>query len=1185
MAEQNDQRQLAQVFGSLMAAKSSGEDTGQDPQAEYYRQRDKYEKRRMISSIVAPIAGQFLGNLVAAPFREPVQDFLNTQPGRDLYGQWAAHDLERRKVGAITQQIENFDGSGIDYMRHINKQRLDTEHENNFGEKWHQVPSMQAIAQDYNSHLDTIARKEYNEYLEAVDYYKLFPDQETFMKNIERYGPRSSNLGQAVYRRIKRAISGQSKEEYTEQAILNITGVNSHIFAQKMDDPLIGSDDVSMDVETFRDSIARSISPVSREEMFEYIQEAQNQYMLTPYGQQRTFLNQQTLANESSQRNVFSQRQEGLFTSIQERAFQIFVDDSNGAFPTQDQLYYETHKLLGVDLVDNDDLVKNAFEGGSRFEFFRDGGEVISDDGETTYFTGFNEGLFNSIFNNPQRSVNVEWQRGASIDANISNAAEKFPNAQASFDNHKDIFFEQIISTAKDMQSILLSSEEIQDVEFLTGPDAGRRQKQSLIGLSEMIINNHIQREDMAGLYENSLWSSQGTRPMTVDGRMIAGIVNSEEAINAFIESVITNSDSEQRSEIDEAVVTDERSIEDILRSGSPLTPELRESILEEFGEYDQDIAVPSDDFGRGIDRRDTIQLRDPLTGKLEPALKEQYNITTPDGQIKLGRDVIFNATLGNPNYDQLSWEDKTNLVVREANSIVTEEGERNPLHIPGTQATNYTLFPLYRTIELERQPSFEIENLDGSRNIFQIGMAGPVMRGEAWKAIEASAGGPPLSLSVGKMVREELSEGFVLGRDTALTTEKAPGLVFQEIVSASEQLQAVNSLRIPENFDKLPSSFKEFLGQLSATGYIPNINRLRELGVPEDKVVNRLWQTYLNKDGSVKGEPGSKEYEINSIRFQNDVALRSVNIPYLDKAGEDYLRGIPLMHDMLVNSYASSIGFKNEDEASFYQRLSETEGDFLTDVRSQLDRLDLDITLPEDIETQRQEQLAQQQAANQRLSDDTSYWVRQVQRGSASVDRRINSLKASASSSILSLLGKDTVPASDKNLLNDLRTYHYNRLDITDKNQANLNLDIMNDAIILAESSNDFNAKNPNSTASGGYQFVEEAAKTAARRVINSLGNMPKNTNVPQWVQEVASGKLKVLDLTPIQQRILFEGDMFERKGSDALVGPILRGDREAITSYYYDFHHSDPDGQSGTRSNWVASFESVLSGYEIDD
>ena len=145
MAEQNDQRQLAQVFGSLMAAKSSGEDTGQDPQAEYYRQRDKYEKRRMISSIVAPIAGQFLGNLVAAPFREPVQDFLNTQPGRDLYGQWAAHDLERRKVGAITQQIENFDGSGIDYMRHINKQRLDTEHENNFGEDLGPYRSMFSI--------------------------------------------------------------------------------------------------------------------------------------------------------------------------------------------------------------------------------------------------------------------------------------------------------------------------------------------------------------------------------------------------------------------------------------------------------------------------------------------------------------------------------------------------------------------------------------------------------------------------------------------------------------------------------------------------------------------------------------------------------------------------------------------------------------------------------------------------------------------------------------------------------------------------------------------------------------------------------------------------------------------------------------------------------------------------------
>jgi len=1203
MAEQNDQRQLAQVFGSLMAAKSSGEDTGQDPQAEYYKQRDKYEKRRMISSIVAPIAGQFLGNLVAAPFREPVSDFLETQKGRDLYGQWAAHQGEKAKVDALTNQMEKFDGSGVDYFRNLNKERYDTELQNSMGEKWYQEPSMQAIAQNYNTRLDTVSRKEYNEYLSAVDYYKLFPDRATFMDNIKQYGPRSSNLGQAVYRRIKRAISGQSAEEYTEQAILNITGVNSHIFAQKMNDPFVTSDDVSMDVETFREAIDRSISPISSEGMLSFIQKSQEEYMKTPYGEQRTFENQLQLANERSQRNLFVQMKEKLLTSIQLQAYHDFVDSHDGTLPTQDQLYYATHKALGIELVNNDALVKNEFESAERFAFFRDGGEVISDDGETTYFAGVNEALFNSVFNNATRSVNVEWQRGSSIAGNIDNATSKFPNAQASFDNAKTLYFDQIIATAKDMQSIMLSSGQIQDFEFLTGPDAGRRQKHSLLELSEMIINNHVQRDDMEGLHENSLWSSQGTRPMTVDGRMITGIVNSDEAVNSIIERIISNSDLETAEQGDEAVVVDGLSIEDILRSGSPLTKELRDRIIEEFGEYDQDIAVPADysgldkqsktsdyftrvsTIGKGIDRKDSIQLIDPLTGKLEPALKEQYDITTLDGQRQAGRDVIFNATLGNPNYDQLSWEEKTNLVVQEANSIVTEEGERNPLHIPGTQAANYTLFPLYRTIEVESQPPFEIKNVDGSINIYKIGLAGPIMRGEEWKAIEANAGGPPLSLSVGKMVREELSEGFVLGRATDLTTEKPPGLVFQEIVSAREQLQAINSLRIPENFDKLPSSFKEFLGQLSGTGYIPNINRLRELGVPEDKVVNRLWQTYLNKDGSVKGEPGSKEYEINSIRFQNDVALRSVNVPYLDKAGEEYLRGIPLMHDMLVNAHRSSAGFENEDEASFYQRLSETEGDFLTDVRNQLDKLDFNITLPKDIQAQRQDQLYQQQTANQRLSDNTSYWVRQVQRGSASVDRRINSLKASASSSILSILGKDTVPVSDKNLLNDLRTYHYNRLDITDKDQANLNLDIMNDSIILAESSNDFNAKNPNSTASGGYQFVEESAKTAARRVINSLGNMPKSTNVPQWVQKVASGKLKVLDLTPIQQRILFEGDMFERKGSDALVLPILRGDREAITSYYYDFHHSDPDGQPGTRSNWVDSFESVLSGYEIDD
>lgn len=96
-----------------------------------------------------------------------------------------------------------------------------------------------------------------------------------------------------------------------------------------------------------------------------------------------------------------------------------------------------------------------------------------------------------------------------------------------------------------------------------------------------------------------------------------------------------------------------------------------------------------------------------------------------------------------------------------------------------------------------------------------------------------------------------------------------------------------------------------------------------------------------------------------------------------------------------------------------------------------------------------------------------------------------------------------------------------------------------------MAESSNDFTAQNPDSTASGGYQFIDEAAKTAANRTINTLNRMEGDQVIPAWLEAIRDGNLNVRDVSPRRQQILFEGDMFEREGSDPVVGNILRGDR----------------------------------------
>jgi hypothetical protein len=82
---------------------------------------------------------------------------------------------------------------------------------------------------------------------------------------------------------------------------------------------------------------------------------------------------------------------------------------------------------------------------------------------------------------------------------------------------------------------------------------------------------------------------------------------------------------------------------------------------------------------------------------------------------------------------------------------------------------------------------------------------------------------------------------------------------------------------------------------------------------------------------------------------------------------------------------------------------------------------------------------------------------------------------------------------------------------------------------------------------------------------------------NVPQWLREVSLGEKKVLQTSPTQQQILFEGNMFEAKGSDEVITPLFSGDRSAMDTYYYNFHHTDPEGQPNTKENWRRAVEHV--------
>ena len=204
--------------------------------------------------------------------------------------------------------------------------------------------------------------------------------------------------------------------------------------------------------------------------------------------------------------------------------------------------------------------------------------------------------------------------------------------------------------------------------------------------------------------------------------------------------------------------------------------------------------------------------------------------------------------------------------------------------------------------------------------------------------------------------------------------------------------------------------------------------------------------------------------------------------------------------------------------------------------------------------------------------------------------------------------IGNDVMSdASDDFLLNKIRKHHFRRLrdkeglDVSDET-AKENLRLLNAAIVLAESSDNFDAFNVDSGAASLYQFIPASAKTAANRIVHAeqrswekerdewlkplqgsrqdWENWRRDvdpTSGFHWVDDVSGGRKEIMELTPKQQQILFEGDMFERKGSDTLLPDILRGDTDAMTEYYYKFHHTSPETQPNTKENWERALEAV--------
>lgn len=149
----------------------------------------------------------------------------------------------------------------------------------------------------------------------------------------------------------------------------------------------------------------------------------------------------------------------------------------------------------------------------------------------------------------------------------------------------------------------------------------------------------------------------------------------------------------------------------------------------------------------------------------------------------------------------------------------------------------------------------------------------------------------------------------------------------------------------------------------------------------------------------------------------------------------------------------------------------------------------------------------------------------------------------------------------SNSELLNLVRSKNLRRFDI-DRGQANEIMDRMGDWVSLMESDRNPDAKNPDSTAAGAYQYTQGAIKTAVNRLENTIGS----ESLPEWAKDVRkSGDAR--DLTLEQQKILFEADTFQKPGSDKILRDVFTGDEGAVIDLYKKLHHTSPDKSTLTR------------------
>lgn len=158
-----------------------------------------------------------------------------------------------------------------------------------------------------------------------------------------------------------------------------------------------------------------------------------------------------------------------------------------------------------------------------------------------------------------------------------------------------------------------------------------------------------------------------------------------------------------------------------------------------------------------------------------------------------------------------------------------------------------------------------------------------------------------------------------------------------------------------------------------------------------------------------------------------------------------------------------------------------------------------------------------------------------------------------------------------------DLRAaidYHLDRIGIEKSNISYEKISILLNSIAFFESDFNSSAKNPESTASGLYQYVDAAKETAINRVSN-LKNKDVNLS-SSFMDKVGLIKSGIVDFNTLsydELSALTFIDNMEKSGSDdALRNVLLNSDPMSMADGIFDFyqvHHTDVNHKNGSLGN----------------